>query len=339
MIVGCAGDAGDLIYLLGILQELPGGPHTLLLEKSELTTLKTDVAVRRLYGLLNRLVAAQAYIKEFRAATPEDKIEWHSGNFREGPHHVPTNTLQNAHLSHLKTILRGAPSRVGYRPWISVKASKDSAGKVVINRTERYNNPFFPWKQVVEFYGPKNILFVGTELEHLKFTEKFGNVPYFETQDFYEVASIIDGSALFIGNQSCANAICEGLKHTAIQETSLIIPDCIFSRDNIQHVGDGACRLPSLTGGDPLVIPAARPPSSVNTNIVPNGGWQIDGALMGRSWSTALRSTQARFGMDEAGARNLLLDKQAERLPLKFTRASTTSFATFNKAITTAHQA
>jgi hypothetical protein len=338
MIAACAGDAGDLIFLLGILQELPGGPHTLLLEKSELTTLKTDVAVRRLHGLLNRLVIAQPYIKEFRSATPDDKIEWHSGSFREGSHHVPTNTLQNAHLSHLRTILRTAPARVGHRPWISIKPSKDSAGKILINRTERYNNPFFPWKQVVDFYGASNILFAGTELEHLKFTEKFGNVPHYETQDFYEVAALIAGSSLFIGNQSCANAICEGLKHTSIQETSLIIPDCIFSRDNAQHVGDGACTLPCLKGGKPLVLPAIRPPSSVNTNSVPNGGWQIDGALMGRSWSMALRATQARFGMDEAAAKNLLLDKQAERLPVKFARASAISFAYFNKALTAARE-
>lgn len=340
MNVGCSGDGGDLVYCLGVLAELPGGPHDLYLQQSTtaVTTLKNPGAAQRLLDLTKRLVESQPYIKSYQIQGNE-KMDWESGEFRSSPHFQKTSTIFQAHISHLKTVVKGLPNITGKNPWLKIEPSPDSAGKGVINRTPRYNNPFFPWKEVVDFYGAPNLLFVGTHDEHERFCEKFGQVPYYPTKDFYEVATLIAGSAIFIGNQSCANAIAEGLKHAAIQETCLHTPDCIFIRDNIQHVGDGACRLPSLTGGDPLVIPAARPPSSVNTNIVPNGGWQIDGALMGRSWSTALRSTQARFGMDETGARNLLLDKQAERLPLKFTRASTTSFATFNKAITTAHQA
>ena len=113
-------------------------------------------------------------------------------------------------------------------PWIDVEPKKIS--EIIISRTTRYNNKMFPWKNFVYNYG-KNMIFVGLESEYRVFTRKYGYIPFYKTKDAYEMASVIKGSELFIGNQSLAYSIAEGLKHRTIQETSNKIPDCVFVRE------------------------------------------------------------------------------------------------------------
>ena len=55
------------------------------------------------------------------------------------------------------------------------------------------------------------------------------------TTDFLEVGQIIAGSKLFIGNQSAAYTVAEGLKHNLIQETSPRIPSSYFNRSNARY--------------------------------------------------------------------------------------------------------
>jgi hypothetical protein len=81
--------------------------------------------------------------------------------------------------------------------------------------------------------------FIGLQEEHLAFVEAFGEVPYLPTADLLEAARVIRGSRLFIGNQSCCFAICEGMKHPAVLEVWRSYPNCCIERDNVVH-GVGA---------------------------------------------------------------------------------------------------
>lgn len=122
------------------------------------------------------------------------------------------------------------------RPWITGVTPKRLT-PVVVNRTHRYHNPHFPWRQVLQKYNGW-VTFIGTHQEYIDFEKQFGKgvcLCFYECDDLLEAAQVIAGSELFIGNQSCCYAIAEGMKHRTIQETDPRCPDCIYERDNAQY--------------------------------------------------------------------------------------------------------
>ena len=52
MVIGCEGDIGDSIVLLGIIAQIPNGPHTLLFEPSGCTKFRTPEAAKRLADIV-----------------------------------------------------------------------------------------------------------------------------------------------------------------------------------------------------------------------------------------------------------------------------------------------
>jgi len=60
-------------------------------------------------------------------------------------------------------------------PWIKVEADLLTKGRVIINRSPRYWNDSFPWKDVVNLFGER-VLFIGQKSEHADFCQRFGNV-------------------------------------------------------------------------------------------------------------------------------------------------------------------
>jgi len=278
MNICCEGDYGDAVFVLAILNRLNNGPHTLLLRKSTVTKIRTDDSLEQFVRVFKPLADKQPYVAECRALCDEDEVDWDSGGFRGAGTHSASLTLVNAHVRHMKMVLGNdvVTNSVGDDKWLSIKASKKSDGRVVINRTFRYRNQAnFPWKKIVEFYGDR-LLFVGHEQEHADFCNNFGVVDYQPTKNLLEVGGLIAGSLLFIGNQSCANAIAEGLKHPMIQETCLTVADCIFKRSNAQHVAKGVCTLPGFDGvADFNIDLPSIPFDTLDTATVPPGEWQL----------------------------------------------------------------
>jgi hypothetical protein len=165
----------------------------------------------------------------------------------------------------------------GNEKWLTVDRHPYSSGRIVIARSPRYQNDSFPWKEVVKRYGWK-LLFVGLDFEWRDFVSKFGYVEHYHIQDMLEFAQLIEGSELMICNQSCSNALSEGLKHRQIQETCLWRADCIWIRPNIQHVYDGVCHFPGFDGEpDFQTRPERQDLSKLSTVKAPPGKWQFDG--------------------------------------------------------------
>jgi len=61
-----------------------------------------------------------------------------------------------------------------------------------------------------------------------------------------DLAQVISGADLFIGNQSCAYAIAEGLKKRAVLEVCTWLPNCLFHRPDVTHGWDFGTKLPDL---------------------------------------------------------------------------------------------
>ena len=117
---------------------------------------------------------------------------------------------------------------------------------LVIHRTERYRNPLFPWKTVVEKFG-RRASFVGLTREYLDFVYRNGSVFFRPTKNLLEMAELIADCRIFIGNQSVGYALAEAMKVDSVLEAYPDFLDCMFSRENIIQVAGGRLDLDWIT--------------------------------------------------------------------------------------------
>jgi hypothetical protein len=156
------------------------------------------------------------------------------------------------------------------KQWLSAPKESKYNGSVIVNKTERYANPLFPWSQLVKILGDK-MLFVGHDNEYDVFCKKYGKVERLIINDYLELATAINSSDCFIGNQSSANCVAEGLKHKTIQEVCLWQPDCIYKRDNAAFCYDGTIDE-TILGID---IEITREIQKLDKQECPPGGWKL----------------------------------------------------------------
>jgi hypothetical protein len=142
------------------------------------------------------------------------------------------------------------------KQWL--KVTPKPVAEVVISRSNRYKNPWFPWKKIIQKYKKKAV-FVGIPEEYKLFCKRLNNreIPHHKTKDLLELAEVIAGSQLFIGNQSAPYSIAEGLKVNCIQETSCRIPACIFPREGARYYmrqwyPTCQCKNPQCIGCSPI---------------------------------------------------------------------------------------
>jgi hypothetical protein len=105
-------------------------------------------------------------------------------------------------------------------PWLDpVDPIKIHGKPIVINRTNRYlqgRDPENPtWSEWISNGLNDTAVFVGTPEEHENFNKQFNaNVDYQPVSDMLELARIIQGAEMFIGNQSMPLALAIGLGKT-----------------------------------------------------------------------------------------------------------------------------
>ncbi len=319
MKISTTGDLGDCIYLLNILKHLPGGPHDLVVRHSFLTKAKTADKALRLFENLKALVSSQNYVGAFKVCALDERVDWCSEDFRKLRHFTPGETLMQAHLNHYCKMMKEQTTVPDNTPWLKVPPSISSKGRVVVNLTERYRNRTFPWQKVVEHYG-ELLMFVGLEHEWRNFCTAYGRVDFQPTENMLQVAELIAGSELFIGNQSSAFAIAEGLKHPRIQETDLTFPDCIFPTAEgyvkAQHVANGSVVLPAV-GCRPTATFEPEPfkAQPMECRVVPPGMWQYPGCTQGTHLINVARELSKKEQIPMAQAEQMVYEYQRVRLP------------------------
>lgn len=86
--------------------------------------------------------------------------------------------------------------------WISVFPRGTSVNQtVIINRTERYNNPYITYYFLKEYQ--KDLKFAGTEREYDIFCSQWQiSIPYLQVNSFLDLAIEINNCKFMIGNQS-----------------------------------------------------------------------------------------------------------------------------------------
>jgi hypothetical protein len=176
------------------------------------------------FEAIKALVEAQSYIANVRFEHQPDEVDFDLSGFRRV--YSRRYSLAEAQARWLNV------SNLNLAPWLEAKPSELSKGKIIVARSGRYQNRRFPWRQLVRSHG-RRMAFVGFAEEFNAFLRDSGGtgrVTYLPTGTLMEMAALIKGSDLFIGNQSCHCWVAMGLGHRMIQETHETIHDSIVAR-------------------------------------------------------------------------------------------------------------
>lgn len=118
-------------------------------------------------------------------------------------------------------------------PWLYAGFDNKYSNKVIINRTERYQNPYISYFFLKD--NPDNLLFVGTSQEHKLFCDQWKiDIPHEQFSNINDLATAISSCKLFIGNQSLCWHIADAMKVNRILELCIMFP-------NTFPTGEGGC--------------------------------------------------------------------------------------------------
>lgn len=308
-----SGDIGDAVFGLALLHAL-GGKHIIrCVDRPGITAPWTPRV-----PLIKDLFEAQPYVEAVEIS--EESVDVDLVPFRRW--HSAVTTLVAAQSLEYGMQKEELLRVDGSIPWLTVEPDTSFREKIVIARSPRYNNFRFPWKKIVDHYGPR-LVFVGLVEEYASFISNFGHVAYLQTRNLMEVAKAISGSAMFIGNQSSPHAISLGLGHRMISEVDAGQPDCIYARGNVQYVCDGAVELPDIAGSGTLSVSKyVEFPEFYNTSMVPPGMWQYPGLPASSHFDLQRVLVEKKEGCPAKEAEVLLFRHNALREP-RFFNAST----------------
>lgn len=242
-----SGDFGDIVYALPTIRALGGGK--LLIGPSRQWKTRLQMTPEHV-ETLRPLLALQPYIKGvgYCDKAPPDAIDLN--RFREcllleqGLLHGSNRRLNlaEAHLYAYRLAMTECD-----RPWLEVDRMEPVPGRpVLIHRSSRWRCADFPWDKVMRRHGHQ-AAFVGLPEEHAEFVKEWGSLPHVPTANFLELARLIAGCWLYIGNQSLPYAICEGLKHLSVLEVWPEGPNCNFRRKNAIYGDSKAVHIPSMS--------------------------------------------------------------------------------------------
>jgi hypothetical protein len=308
------GDMGDIIHCLAVLKACQRPVRLYFSDRNSIC----KRIVERL-SVIEPLLRSQDWIIEAKTHQGEE-IHWNAGDFRF--HHSHTTSLAEAHYRHYlgqKHLPRIAVNLA--LPWIgNITKDDQSKGKILFSRTGRYNNAYFKWREIVQYYGPENSLFLGLPGEYARFCEQFGNVPFVATRNLLEVAQLIAGSDFVVANQSSILAIAEAMKHPRLIELDPQQPDVLTAiTSEMQATVTGAAKIPPVAGKPAFSVPSGLACINylVQTNTIPRDGWRL-GNLMGAYYEDLESRVMKDLGVSKKEAKRLILDDLYNRQPAYF---------------------
>lgn len=227
-----SGNAGDIIYSLPTVKriyELTGAKinYHLLVGKPLLygylphpignVTLNQAMAEN-----LIPLISAQNYVASCKVYTKES-IHIDLDYFRSNA--VP---IEKSNIARWCGYFTGVSPEL-WKPWIYAEPNFSFSDTIVIARSNRYRNASINYSFLKEY---KNISFVGIESEFKEMRQILPTLEWIRTDNFLQLAGIIAGCKLFIGNQSFPYSIAESLKVPRILESSYHLQNVIPEGEN-----------------------------------------------------------------------------------------------------------
>jgi len=234
-----SGDLGDIIFSLptvraaggGILYLDPlGGEEEPLVNWGGGLFSRTKISKESI-DTARELLEYQDYIDEVRYWDGEE-VDYNLDDFRL---HIKYNNLSDSHLAAF-----GFPLEERDVAWLKVPSAlvNDLEKDVVFARSCRYHGNYSFW-ETIDRDLVENAFFLGFEEEYEFFKYTYPHMvdlPRQPVQDLLEMARIIEGCDLFVGNQGLPHAIAEGLKKPLVNEVYRPYPSAVFQREEAKYV-------------------------------------------------------------------------------------------------------
>jgi len=219
-----SGALGDLIYSLPMVKHFGGGEFYLHLGQmdwigthyygSAPAPFHQGRMTEQDFHYMRGFMKAQSYISKFDCLRGDTEITHNLDRFRPVFVGHPTNYI-DIYSSVFGVTDPDQQAHINTTPWLTVPEPTIVEGRdVVVNRTQRWipSEPGPQWATWKHQGLESRAMFVGLPEEYNQFREATGwNIPFYATGTMLEVASLIAGSKMFIGNQSSGLALAIGL--------------------------------------------------------------------------------------------------------------------------------
>jgi hypothetical protein len=246
-----SGNLGDIIYSLPAIIALGGGilyikkatgPLNLSSRAPAPNPMTEPMALQ-----LIELLKTQPYITDIKLYANE-RVDYNLDRFRE--HRV----VMRNHIarSHLEVFAANYNLAL---PWLQ-GIEPLHINEIVISRTLRNLSGVNKFKWWVLKNHEKKCVFIGFADEYAEFKRSTGlEVERYPARSILEMARVIKGSKLFIGNQSLGFALAEAMKHPRILEVYYFAPNCMPQSLNGHLKLTPRLVKKSLTGKQEAFIP------------------------------------------------------------------------------------
>jgi hypothetical protein len=115
------------------------------------------------------------------------------------------------------------------KPWVHVTPNESYADAIVLARSSRYHSPMINYRFLQKY---PRVVFVGLPDEYEAMKPEIPNLEFKPSKDFLELARVIAGSKLFIGNQSFPFALAEAMKVKRVLEVFYQSPNVMAEGPN-----------------------------------------------------------------------------------------------------------
>ncbi len=234
-----SGDFGDFIYSLPTIKALGGGMLYISPEATPMRV-RNDPTPQSVNSITSLLQYQHCVWSTVFAERRPYSVDYDLNQFRR----YYSEKRHEMGLSLLAMTGRTFGVEVdGREPWLTIPDSDVTAKPIVIARSERYNNNFFPWRRMTNEFRSR-MQFVGTQREYDIFSKAFGAVEFHPTRTILDLANVIKSAKVFIGNQSCPLSIALGLGKNTICEVWRGDPNCKLPRENAIYADSDKVDIP-----------------------------------------------------------------------------------------------
>jgi len=203
-----SGSRGDIIYSLPSIIYMGGG---------DLYLSKLDQ-----YDDLKTLLETQRYLYNVKLYSGE-KMDIDLSRYRKNPN-IDKQHLAITHLQCVNgTYDLSKPWMLGIEP--------KSIAPIVVHRTTRYHDMYNIDYSILQKFKDQ-VIFIGNDVDYIAFERKYGNIPRYKCSDLLEMAKVISGCKIFIGNQSVGFAISEAIKKKRFLEVCMEKNNCLPNSNN-----------------------------------------------------------------------------------------------------------
>jgi hypothetical protein len=228
-----SGNAGDVIYALATLKrlhELTGARinfflilgKPLKLPNNYTHPLGNVMLNESMANLLLPLLNEQPYLHQCGVYNNEE-VHIDLDYFRSGL--IP---LDKGNIARWCGYITGVTPSLS-RSWLSVEPLSGYSDTILIARSSRYQNKLINYSFLARY---PNLKFIGVKEEYEAMQKVLPDLEWIQVTDFLQLAQIIAGCKMFIGNQSFPFSIAEALKVTRLLEVCFDVINVVPEGEN-----------------------------------------------------------------------------------------------------------